>query len=157
KFVTYRCRYRLKSSERQRLAIELPKDAEILDASLSGKRVDLEKDAARTGSRDREAFKINVARSTPSDEPFVLELVFRVPFRDSPVRGGGGKLSLPLPRLGGDESAAVAIQQLRAAVWVPKEFALVGSPKDFRSERPTRLDLVSGAIGYSSSPAEVQQ
>jgi hypothetical protein len=157
KVVTCRARYRLKTSERQRLAIDLPKDAEVLDASLSGKRADLERDATKTGSRDREAFKINVARPTPSDEPFVVALVFRVPFRDSPVRGLGGKLSLPLPKLGGEQGSAVAVQQLRTVAWAPKDFTLVGSPRDFSSELPTRFNLLSGAIGYSSSPADVEK
>ncbi len=49
KVVTFRCRYRLKTSERQRLSIELPKDVEILDSFVAGKRVELEKDAGKAG------------------------------------------------------------------------------------------------------------
>ena len=57
----------------------LPKDVEILASFVAGKRVELEKDAARAAAKDRDAFKINVARSTPSDEPFVMALLFRAP------------------------------------------------------------------------------
>ncbi|MGE5192204.1 MAG: hypothetical protein ACM3U2_06835 [Deltaproteobacteria bacterium] len=152
--VTYRCRYRLKTSERQRLAIELPEKAEPLDTFVAGKRVDLEKDPNKPESKEWDAFTINVARATPSDEPFVLALVFRAPFDKPPLRGRGGNLKLPLPRLGGETKqghTAVAIQQLRAAVWVPKEFTLVGTPKNFTPEQPTRLDLLAGAVGYSLS------
>ncbi len=154
KVATYRCRYRLKTSERQRLAIELPKDVEILDTFAAGKRVDLEKDAAKTAAKDHEAYTINVARATPSDEPFVLALVFRAPFKEPPLGGKGGKLLLPFPLLGGETKqghAAVAVQQLRAAVWVPKEFTLVGSPRGFTPEQSTRLGLLAGAVGYTPS------
>jgi hypothetical protein len=159
KVATYRCRYRLKTSERQRLAVELHKDAEVLDTFVGGKRADLEKDASRQPAKDREAFTINVARATPSDEPFVLSIVFHVPFKENPLRGSGGNLALPFPTLGGaarEGHAAVALQQLRVAVWVPKEFALVGAPRDFTPPQPTRLDLWSGAVGFSTSTAALE-
>ncbi|MBI3865330.1 MAG: hypothetical protein HY290_25935 [Planctomycetia bacterium] len=154
KTVTFRCRYRLKTSERQRLSIELPKDVEILDSFVAGKRVELEKDAAKATAKDRDAFKINVARSTPSDEPFVLALLFRAPFKETPLQGHGGNVLLHLPRLGGvaeQGHAAVAIQQLKVAVWVPRDFVLVGAPDGFTPEQETRLNLTSGAVGFASS------
>jgi hypothetical protein len=150
--VTYRCRYRLKTSERQRLGILLPKAVEILDTFVAGKRVDLEKGPDKPESRDWDAFTINVARATPSDEPFVMALVFRAPFKENPLRGRGGVLKLAFPRMGGEARqghAAVAMQQLRTAIWVPKEFSLVGIPEDFTPEQPTRLDPLAGAVGYS--------
>jgi hypothetical protein len=159
KVATYRCRYRLKTSERQRLAVELPKDAEVLDTFVGGKRADLEKDASRQPGKDREAFTINVARATPSDQPFVLSIVFRVPFKENPLRGSGGNLALPFPRLGGaarEGHATVALQQLRVAAWVPKDFVLVGAPRDFTPQQPTRLHLWSGAVGFSTSTAPLE-
>jgi hypothetical protein len=159
KTVTYRCRFRLKTSERQRLAVELPKDVEILDVMIAGKRVDLEKNAGAPAAKDRDAFTLNVARSTPSDEPFVIALVFRAPFKDNPLRGEGGNVQLVLPRLGGAAQqgrAAVAVQQLRVAVWVPKEFSLVGTPTDFTPDQPTRIDFGVGAVGYSASTANLE-
>jgi hypothetical protein len=159
KVATYRCRYRLKTSERQRLAVDLPRDVEVLETFVAGKRADLEKDAARQPAKDREPFTINVARATPSDEPFVLAIVFRVPFKENPLRGSGGNLALPFPGLGGaarEGHAAVALQQLRAAVWIPKEFALFGTPRDFTPQHPTRLDLWSGAVGSSTSTASLE-
>ncbi len=158
KTVTFRCRYRLKTSERQRLELELPKDVEILDTFVAGKRVDLEKDSAKAAMQNRDAFKINVARATPSDEQFVMAIVFRAPFKDNLLKGTGGNVALAFPRLGGAAQqghAAVAVQQLRTAVWVPKEFALVGTPKDFTAELPTRLDLLAGAVGSTSSTAQL--
>ena len=157
KSVTYRCRYRLKTSERQRLAIDLPQDVEILDALVAGKRVDLEK-GENGSSSEWDSFKVNVARSTPSDEPFVLALVFRAPFKDSPLRGRGGNLKLPLPRIGGGQQKSnVAIQQLRTAIWVPWEYSLVGVPVTFTPDRPTRFDLIHGAVGYDRKTDELEQ
>ena len=159
KIATYRCRYRLKTSERQRLAVDLPRDAEALDTFVGGKRVDLEKDTARQATREREAFTLNVARPTTSDEPFVVAIVFRVPFKENPLRGSGGNLAIPFPGLGGaarDGHATVALQQLRVAIWVPKDFALVGTPRDFTPQQPTRLDLWTGAVGFSASTAAVE-
>ncbi|MSR56234.1 MAG: hypothetical protein EXS05_00985 [Planctomycetaceae bacterium] len=161
KSVTYRCRYRLRTSERQRLSLDLPENAEILDTLVAGKRVKLEKGAASGSKESREwdSFYVNVARSTPSDEPFVMALVFRAPFTDFPLRGQGGNLRLRLPRLGGtDESGqpAVALQQLRTALWVPREFALVGTPEGFTPEQTTELTLARGAVGYASSTQELE-
>ncbi|HEY2251135.1 MAG TPA: hypothetical protein VGH74_08750, partial [Planctomycetaceae bacterium] len=158
KTVTFRCRYQLKTSERQRLELELPKDVEILDTFVAGKRVDLEKDAAKAAMKERDAFKINVARATPSDEQFIMAIVFRAPFKDNLLKGIGGNVALVFPRLGGvaqQGHAAVAMQQLRVAVWVPKEFTLVGTPKDFTAEQPTRLYLLSGAVASTSSTPQL--
>jgi hypothetical protein len=159
KTVTFRCRYRLKTSERQRLELELSKDVEILDTFVAGKRVDLEKDSAKAAMKDRDAFKINVARATPSDEQFVMAIVFRAPYKDNLLKGTGGNVALAFPRLGGvaqQGHAAVAVQQLRVAVWVPKEFAIVGTPKDFTAELPTWLDLFAGAVGSTSSTSQLE-
>jgi hypothetical protein len=159
KTVTYRCRYRLKTSERQRLAVELPKDVEILDTMIAGKRVDLEKNAGGATAKDRDAFTLNVARATPSDEPFVIALVFRAPFKDNPLRGEGGNVQLGLPRLGGEAEqghSAVAVQQMRVAVWIPREFSLVGTPTDFTPEQSTHIDFVVGAVGYSASTSNLE-
>jgi hypothetical protein len=159
KIVTFRCRYRMKTSERQRLALELPKDVEILDAYVAGKRVELEKGGGKAPSPDRDAFKINVARATPSDEPFVMALLFRAPFKEIPLQGSGGNVRLHLPHLGGESEqghAAVAIQQLKLAIWVPKEFTLVGTPQDFTTDGVTRLDWLAGAVAFSPNTANVE-
>lgn len=152
KSVTYRCRYRLKTNERQRLMIELPAHVEVLDTLVAGKSVNLEKGDSQ-GSKERETFLVDVSRRTPSDESFVLALALRVPFKDTPLRGRGGNLKLPLPRLGG---TTIAVQQLRTLVWVPSEFSLVGVPDDFSPARPVHLTLSRGAVGYVPSAQEVE-
>lgn len=160
KSVTYRARYRLKSSERQRLAVDLPKDSEILDLLVAGNRVAPEKADAGGSASAWDSYRVNVARKTASDEPFVLSIVFRAPFKDSPLRGRGGNLRLNLPRIGGANAAdthKIALQELRIAVWVPKEFSLVGTPSGFTPDQTTHFDLIRGAIGYAPGTTNLDQ
>lgn len=159
KAVTYRCRYQLKTSERQRLAVDLPNEVEPLDTLVAGKSVDLEKAADTDPADNWQPYYVNVARKTRSDEPFVLTLVFRAPYKDRPLRQWGGRLALALPRIGGagsGESSAVAVQQLRVAVWVPREFALVGKPEHFTPDRMPFIHLTAGAVGYHTDTTELE-
>lgn len=150
KIVTYRCRYRIKSSERQRLVLHLPESNEPpLEVKVSGKEVELEANTTTKPPSGWKSFYLNVARPTRSDEPFEVLMVFRIPHSALPVGSrGGGALSLKLPRFGeidASGSAAVAVQQLRAAVWVPKEVSLVGRPEHFTLDRSTQFKLIEGA------------
>jgi hypothetical protein len=150
KVVTYRCRYRIKSSERQRIALHLPESNEPpLGVMVAGKEVELEAHTGATPHPGWKSFFLNVARPTRSDEPFEVLMVFRIPHSVVPVGNrGGGQLELKLPRFGDGEigtASAVAVQQLRAAVWVPKEVSLIGEPPHFTLDQTTRLHLVSGA------------
>lgn len=159
KIVTYRCRYRIKSSERQRIPLHLPESNELpLEVKVAGKDVELEDHTVGKPLPGWKSFYLNVARPTRSDEPFEVLIVFRVPHSVPPVGNrGGGALSLKLPRFTDGEngaSTAVAVQQLRAAVWVPREVSLIGQPEHFALDRPTRLKLIEGADG---STADAQQ
>ncbi|NOX54150.1 MAG: hypothetical protein GXP27_06855 [Planctomycetes bacterium] len=166
----YRCRYRLRSSERQRLAIDLPGGLELLGVLVDGKRADMERpqddaggeppegvaggappDAeAASGEIERppeagwERYLINVARAKSSDEPFTLTLQFRTALSEA-FEAGRGQLELPLPRLGGQTASAV-VQQTRLALWVPPRVALVGSPEEFTLEQPP---FVLAALGIA--------
>ena len=154
--ITYRCRYWLRSSERQRLLLELPASVELLDSLVAGKKVDLEKSDAPAADK-RQAYFVNVARKSSSDEPFTLALVFRVPYQHQPLRGVGGRLALVVPHIGGVAAGIplVPVQQMRAAVWVPLEFSLVGSPERYTPERPTHLTLLAGATPSEQGPSEL--
>lgn len=150
KVATYRCRYRIKSSERQRIVLHLPDSNEPpLGVMVAGKEVELEANTTAKPPSGWKSFFLNVARPTRSDEPFEVLMVFRIPHSEVPVgNSGGGQLELKLPRFGDGEmgtATAVAVQQLRAAVWVPKEVSLIGEPKHFTLDQTTRLHLVSGA------------
>ena len=135
---TYRARYVVKSSERQRLRVDLPAGIEPLGVMVDRKPVALEKsdDKARDGWN---AYFVNVARTKSSDEAFSLAILFRNPLEPKAFQSAGGKLKLRLPMVGGAEANGVAVQQLRAAVWVPDDYALVGTPKNFSVKTPTVL------------------
>ena len=141
---TYRARYVVKSSERQRLRVDLPAGIEPLGVMVDRKPVALEKseDKARDGWS---AYFVNVARTKSSDEAFSLAILFRNPLEPKAFQSAGGRLRLRLPMVGGAEANGVAVQQLRAAVWVPDDYALVGTPKNFSVMTRTKL----GALLFS--------
>ncbi len=134
---TFRARYLAKSSERQRLRLDLPKGAELLGVLVDRKPVSLEKYPDAKPSDIWEAFYVNVARTKSSDELFSLSVVYRLPLKPEPFRSRGGQLLMRLPIIGGLDIPGTAVQQLRVGVWVPDDYALVGTPKHFENDRPT--------------------
>lgn len=127
---TYRCRYRLKSTERQRLRVELPKGIEVLSVLVDGGEVRLEPDSAAAPSELADTYFVRIAREGASDTPFTLMLQFLWTVHPKPFdRGLQGTIRLPLPRIG--EQEASAVQQTRVVVWVPKDYALIGDPLGF--------------------------
>jgi hypothetical protein len=144
----YRCRYLLKSSQRQRLALELPADAQPLGVFLDGRTLSLETDPAAPHSDQWKSFFVNVVRPTSSDEPMHLAVQFRRPISPTPFESlAGGTLALYFPRLGGSDEH-VAVQQTRTAIWIPKDFSFVQTPVGFLPESQTlqvlgRFDLTS--------------
>ncbi len=126
--VTMRARYALKSSERQRLAITL-RNPRILGITVAGQAVAPEKTppAANTGAEDK-TYLINVARSTATDEPFQIAVVFESPLPESSL-SITNLLQLALPRF----AEGVKFQQVYVRVWVPRDYRLVGDPQQFTS------------------------
>lgn len=156
---TFRSRYQLKSSERQRLRIDLPAGAKPLGVLLDRKPVSLEKNPETAEHYD--SYFVNVARTKSSDEPFALAVLYRLKLTPEPFQTNGGELLLRLPLVGGvvKEGAAsgVAVQQLRVGLWIPDEYALVGTPEHFLAEsRPSLGQLLWGGKKASSHP-ELQQ
>jgi hypothetical protein len=139
---TYRARYVMKSSERQRLRVDLPTDAEPLGVLVDRKPVALEKADLKT--RDGwTSYFVNVARTKSSDEAFSLVVLFRIPLRPEAFQSITGKLLLRLPMIGGSDAQGVAVQQLRAALWVPFEYGMIGVPRNFSVDtRPSLNDLM---------------
>lgn len=149
---TFRARYVLKTSERQRLPLALPKGAEILGVSVDRKPVSLEKNAEAAADTKYDSHFVNIARTKSSDESFALAVMYRTKLEPKPFSHGSGPLDLWLPKIegaAGKESAAV--QQLRVAVWVPDEYALVGTPKNFTLEsRPPLRTFFLGRRGVGT-------
>lgn len=139
---TFRVRYKVVSSERQRLRLDLPTSAEVLELKLDQNRVALEHNDAEAES-GWEAFSINVARSKPADEPFFITLLFRANIaaqtEAAPFTGRGGSQQLRLPRLGDSQNSDVPLQQLKLVLWVPDDYVLVNVPENFTQDAPDFL------------------
>lgn len=162
---TYSCRYRLRTSERQRLAVELPAKSRPLGVSIDGRDVPLARGDAPSDAAARtpwDAYFIDVSRGTQSDDEFLLTLRFRLDEAD-PLEGAGGRLRIDLPRIGGERVGTVVVQQSRLTVWVPDDFALVNAPEGLTSR--TRIfprgwwfgpleTSVSGSGSYHSAIAK---
>jgi hypothetical protein len=144
----YRARLRLKTTERQRLQVDLPVNLELLGGGgvvVDGREVKLEKAGDPVDGDEFQQYYVNVARTKPSDEEFGITFHFR--WKVSPYPGESdyfrGEMSLPLPVIGGrDEETSAPVQELRVAVWVPRDYALVGEPENFSLDRPARLSTV---------------
>lgn len=148
--VTYRCRYSLKTSERQRLQLELPAKVQPLGVMVAGKQVSLERSPQPSATAGTEMYYVNVARTGRSDEQFGLTLVYRIPGKGMPETGFGGPLQLHIPQLGATTNQqAVAVQQLKTAVWVPEQLTLVGVPKHFTPEH--RLSFARALAGQTTA------
>jgi len=156
--VTCRMRYELRTSERQRLDLVLPKDSIPLDTVVAGKRVELERSPVESPDKRWDAYQIPVIRNRTADEPFVIALIYQTPYNPRPLPGRGGNLQIFVPRLGkgaGDEG--VVIQQLRTAVWVPQEFGLVRVPQGFTAVHPARFSWLQGAVGHATDTADLDR
>ena len=154
---SYRCRFKLKTSERQRLRIDLPKGAEILGVLVDNKSVSPEK--AGKGSGDLfDSYFVSVARAGKSDEPFSITLQFLWPINPPPFVGWHGKLHVSLPSIRGQKGSAVAVQQLRTVVWVPEKFSLVGTPDSFIREQHLTLErAINGQVASVVDQSELDR
>ncbi|MBL8852147.1 MAG: hypothetical protein JNG89_20915 [Planctomycetaceae bacterium] len=136
----YRVRMQVKTTERQRLLVDLPTQLDLIGVTVSGRTVKLEEAAPADDKVRLQAHYVPVSRTTSADEEFSISFDFT--WKVTPHLGGSdflrGTLELPLPVLGGFDAPA-AVQELRVAVWVPRDYALVGEPEGFVIERQPRL------------------
>lgn len=135
---TNRCRFVLKTSERQRLRIDLPANIEPMGVLVDRKQVVLEK-AGIQGDKNWDAYYINVARTKPSDEALQLTVVYRHTLNPPAFQTAGGSLAPRLPVIGGVGTIGTAVQQMHVKIWTPPEYTLVGTPKNFSVQTRTRL------------------
>ncbi len=136
---TFRARFVAKTSERQRLRLDLPKGAELLGVMVEHKPVALEENPDAKAGDYWKAYYVNVTRAKSSEDPFSLAVLYRLPLNPAPFRSNGGSAELRVPMLGGAGTEGTAVQQLRVGVWVPDEYALVGQPRHFVNDHPPRI------------------
>jgi hypothetical protein len=136
----YRCRYRIRSSERQRLRVDVPVGSELLGVFIDGQQVNPEKNTQPMETEGWDSYFVNVARPGSSDDLFSLTLQMMTPVDvRAPFDGWGGKLLLRLPQVGGVESSGVVVQQLHTVVWTPEDYNLLGDTDGFTHETKLRV------------------
>ena len=127
----YRCRYRIRSSERQRLRVDVPGGSELLGVFIDGQQVSPEKNSQPMETEGWDSYFVNVARSGSSDDLFSLTLQMMTPIGDTevpvPFESSSEKQTLRLPQIGGLESAGVVLQQLQTVIWTPEGFNILGN------------------------------
>jgi hypothetical protein len=134
---TVRARYHLRSSERQRLRIDLPAGLEPLGAGVNSQSVALERLSDVKAETGWEALAVNVSRTTQADESFSLAFAYRLPLTPPPFTSRGGTLLIRLPMLGGVKTEDIVVQQQRVAVWSPVEYSFAGTPRGFENDNPS--------------------
>jgi hypothetical protein len=144
----FRCRYRIRTGRRKRLAVELPIGAELFSASINGQPAALTRDENENEERHEDneqeeteeehdsqdqpgTYFLDISEQTGTDETFLLTILFQKPIGPPPFEDPLGKLRLSLPKIYFDEEARSMEQQLHVAVWVPQRFALIGQPESF--------------------------
>jgi hypothetical protein len=121
---------------------------------VDGKSVDPETD--KPSADGGQSFLVNVSRTKKSDEPFSILVQFRVPM--SRLKQMGGRLELHIPTIGDPDAPGVVLQQLRTAVWVPDEVAVVGLPDNFERENPpSLLNLLRRLFGIAPHAAAQEE
>ncbi|WP_144996964.1 hypothetical protein [Polystyrenella longa] len=130
---TYLCNYRVRSSERQRFAIELPQGARPVRVLVNGDDATLEKSDAEA-KEGHDSYYLNVSRMTASDADFYVSIQFIWEMTEVPFSTAGGKLLLPLPMFD-DQGSGALVQQTRVGIWVPREYSLLGEPDRFTRSR----------------------
>jgi hypothetical protein len=135
---TFRCQYRVKSVDRQRLRIDLPKDLQLLGVFVDGSEESLNPIADATAAEGVTAYEVNISRRGRSDESFILTVQFNWIVNPPPFESmfGRGTILFPLPRIGGT-SASAPLQELEVVIYVPEGFWLARTPERFtiRGER----------------------
>ncbi|APZ92018.1 hypothetical protein [Fuerstiella marisgermanici] len=154
---SYRCRFMITTSERQRLRIDLPQGADLQAPLLNSSRTTFEAATDAEVEEGREAYYVNISREATSDEAFLLTVQFRCPITDAdlyPYDRRGGKQVLRLPAIG-DSSGGTVVQETRVAVWGPKDVAFVGEPNNWSIIGRQQWQLLNPLVS-PSAPREAE-
>ncbi|MDA1229212.1 MAG: hypothetical protein O2856_00430 [Planctomycetota bacterium] len=127
---SWRCRFRITTSERQRLRIDLPLGCDLQAPLLNDQRTTIEKATDVQAADQWEAYYVNISRDWTSDQEFLLTLQFRCPIANKNVRpysGRGSLQTLHLPVVG-ESGGSTVVQQVKVVLWAPEEIAFLGDP-----------------------------
>ncbi|MCA8986270.1 MAG: hypothetical protein KDA78_01425 [Planctomycetaceae bacterium] len=124
--ISIRSQMVIRTSQRQRLMIQLPESAQPMVVQIDGETRQLQRgDASQTPGWTN--YVVNVSRSKDSSENFVLLLQYLMqsnPISTSTMRGG---LLLPVPRLLNAPGSQAVVQETRCIVWIPKGYVPVSA------------------------------
>ena len=152
---SWRCRFRITTSERQRLRVDLPLGCDLQAPLLNDQRTTIEKATDVQAPDQWEAYYVNISRSTTSDQEFLLTLQFRSPIVDEtarPYSGRGGLQGLHLPLIG-ESGGSTVVQQLKIALWAPEEIAFLGDPDLWTQEGAVSASVISPLRSPSATAA----
>jgi hypothetical protein len=127
---SWRARFRITTSERQRLRIDLPVGCDLQAPMLNDGRTTIEKATDVQAADQWEAYYVNISRESTSDQEFLLSLQYRCPIVEEgtrPYTGRGKPQLLRLPVIG-ESGGSTVVQQIRIAVWAPEEIVFLGDP-----------------------------
>ncbi|MFN9717651.1 MAG: hypothetical protein ACK58L_03095 [Planctomycetota bacterium] len=127
----YRASFRITSSERQRLRIDLPVGADLQAPMLNDQKTTIEKATDVRAADQFEAYYVNISRETTSDQEFLLTLQYRCPIvgeAERPYSGRGSPQILRLPQIG-EATGSTVVQQMKVAIWAPDDVVFVGDPE----------------------------
>ena len=152
---SWRCRFRITTSERQRLRIDLPIGCDLQAPLLNDQRTTIEKASDVQAADKWEAYYVNISRSTTSDQEFLLTLQFRCPIvkeATRPYTGRGGVQDLHLP-LVGESGGSTVVQQVKVVLWAPEEIAFLGDPDLWTQEGAVPSSVMSPLRSPSATAA----
>ena len=152
---SWRCRFRITTSERQRLRIDLPLGCDLQAPLLNDQRTTIEKATDVQAADQWEAYYVNVSRDSTSDQEFLLTLQFRCPIVEEttrPYSGRGGLQELHLPLIGNSGGSTV-VQQLKVAFWAPEEIAFLGDPDLWTQEGAVPASVLNPLRSPSATAA----
>jgi len=150
-----RSRMRIKTSQRQRLMIQLPSNVQPMLVLLNGETRELQKGETekKTGWAN---YFVNVSRPGNSEQEFSITLQYLQPISPltkTTLRGG---LQLNTPRLLTPEGVAAVVQQSRAVLWLPEEYVPVTVKKPYQRVQRSRVaSFIAGIHDDSNQITEL--
>lgn len=152
RLANYLCQYEITSSERQRLRVDLPANAELQAPLLNSARTTFEAADAIKPEAGWTSYYVNVGRKSTSDDAFILTLQFRCPITQEgkfPFQGQGSKQVLRLPGLTSADEAVV-VQETRLAIYHPEKIALVGDADHWKFTGSPDFDLTNPLVSSNA-------
>ena len=152
---SWRCRFLITTSERQRIRIDLPIGCDLQAPLLNDHRTTIEKATDLQAAEYWEPYYVNISRDSTSDQEFMLTLQYRCPIiKDGsrPYSGRGGVQTLRLPVIG-ESGGATVVQQIKVVLWAPEEIAFPGDPDLWTQEGAVPPSMWSPLRSQSASVA----